>query len=92
MASSKDDLSAFLRARKANRPKPVVVGSSAVEAGELRARAARYRQLAEILHDPHVVAEVQECARELDNEAAWIERQASYGTRAVGQRYRVGGN
>jgi hypothetical protein len=44
------------------------------------------------LHDPHVVAEVQACARELDIEAAWIEGQASFGTRAVTPRYRIGGS
>lgn len=93
MASYKDDLSAFVRARKATHPRPGIVGSSkVVDAGELRARAARYRQLADILHDPHVVAEVLTCARELDIEASWIERQESFGPRPVMQRHRVGGN
>jgi hypothetical protein len=90
VASYKDDLSVFVRAKTATRPRPEVAGSSRVDAGELRARAARYRQLAEILYDPHVVAEVQACARELDIEASWIERRASFGTRMVTPRYRIG--
>ena len=60
------------------------------DADELRARAARYRHLADTLCDPHVIAEVQACARELDTEAAWIERQASFGTRTAIQQYRRG--
>ena len=90
MASYRDDISAFRRIRKANRPRPEVAGSSGVDASELRARAARYRQLAEILHDPHVVAEVQACARELDIEAAWLERRASFGAPTAMQRHRIG--
>ncbi len=90
MASYKDDLSVFGRMKKASHPRPRFVGSSGVDAGELRARAARYRQLAEILFDPHVVAEVQACAHELDIEASWIERQAHFDMRAVLPRYRAG--
>ena len=66
-------------------------GHSRVDASELRARAARYRQLADCLYDPRVIAEVQACARELDAEAAWIEKQDSFGARMVIQRYRIGG-
>ena len=90
MASYKDDLSVFGRMKNATHPRPRLVGASGVDAGELRARAARYRQLAEILFDPHVVAEVQACARELDIEASWIEKQAPIDPRAVIRRYRVG--
>jgi hypothetical protein len=43
------------------------------------------------LYDPRVIAEVQACARELDAEAAWIEKQAAFGARVVIQRYRIGG-
>ena len=90
MASYRDDISALGRIRTTSHPRREAAGSSRVDSDELRARAARYRRLAEILYDPHVVAEVQACARELDIEAAWIERQAALGTRMVVQRYRVG--
>lgn len=40
---------------------------------QLRARAARYRLLAEMLADQRVIAEVQACANELDAEAASLE-------------------
>jgi hypothetical protein len=62
-----------------------------VDASGLRARAARYRRLADVLYDPRVIAEVHACARELEAEAAWIEKQASFGARIVTQRYRIGG-
>lgn len=65
--------------------------SKAAEARELRARAARYRKLAEALHDPHVVAQVRLCARELETEANWLEKQAPFGARIVKQRYRISG-
>jgi len=68
----------------------VPVAPSSPHAAELRARAARYRKLADTLCDPHVIAEVQACARELDTEAAWIAKQASFGARTVNQRYRSG--
>jgi hypothetical protein len=61
-----------------------------VEASELRARAARYRRLADVLYDPRVIAEVQACARELDAEAAWIEKHNAY-ARVAHQRHRIGG-
>jgi hypothetical protein len=40
------------------------------EAGNLKSRAERYRQLAESLHDPKIIAVVLACARELDEYAA----------------------
>jgi hypothetical protein len=43
------------------------------------------------LFDPRVVAEVEACARELDTEAAWIERQDAFGARMMMQRYGSGG-
>jgi len=61
-----------------------------VDASELRARAARYRGLADVLYDPRVIAEVQACARELDAEAAWIEKQDAY-VRVAYRRHRIGG-
>ena len=61
-----------------------------VDASELRARAARYRRLADVLYDPHVIAEVRACARELEAEAAWIEKQNAY-ARVAYQRHRIGG-
>ena len=48
---------------------------------KLRAKAARYRQLAEGLFDPGMVAVVQNCARELEAEAASLET-----TRLAGRR------
>ena len=45
-------------------------------AAELRARAERYRLLAETLFDPIIIAAAQECARELETEAAAQEPRA----------------
>jgi hypothetical protein len=42
-------------------------------AAELRAKAARYRLLAESLFDSGMVAVVLNCARELEGEAAALE-------------------
>jgi hypothetical protein len=39
------------------------------EAGNLKSRAERYRQLAESLHDPKIIAVVLACARELEEYA-----------------------
>lgn len=89
MANYKDNISAYRRIQKADRPRPNVTESSAAVACELRERAARYRQLAEILHDPVVVAEVLACARELDIDAAKIERQLSALGPSPVQRYRI---
>ena len=90
MASYRNDMFPTARATIAARSRPEVAGPATVDAGELRARAARYRQLADALYDPRVVAEVQACARELDTEAAWIERQDMFSARMVTQRCRVG--
>ena len=90
MASYRDEISTVARVAFASRPRPGVSGHSLVDAGELRARAARYRRLADVLYDPHVIAEVQACARELEAEAAWIEKQNAY-ARVAYQRYRIGG-
>ena len=62
----------------AARSRPQVTASLATDASELRAKAARYRRLAEVLFDPRVIAEVHACARDLDAEASWVERQAAY--------------
>jgi hypothetical protein len=91
VASYKDGMSTYARATIVARSRPERAGRSSVDASELRARAARYRQLAEVLFDPRVVAEVQACARELDTEATWIERQDAFGARMMMQRYGSGG-
>lgn len=49
-----------------------------VLAAKLKAKAARYRLLAETIFDPRLVAEVQACAHELDSEAALLERWPSF--------------
>ena len=49
-----------------------------VDVGEFRARAARYRHLADELIDPQVIAEVDACARELETKAAEIERLVAF--------------
>ena len=90
MASYRDDISTAARVIYATRPRPENSGHSMVDASELRARAARYRRLADVLYDPHVIAEVQACARELEAEAAWIEKQNAY-ARVAYQRHRIGG-
>ena len=90
MASYRDDISTAARVIYATRPRPEISGHSMVDARELRARAARYRRLADVLYDPHVIAEVQACARELEAEAAWIEKQNAY-ARVAYQRHRIGG-
>ena len=90
MASYRDDISTAARVIYATRPRPENSGPSMVDASELRARAARYRRLADVLYDPHVIAEVQACARELEAEAAWIEKQNAY-ARVAYQRHRIGG-
>jgi hypothetical protein len=53
------------------------VSRTKAEIRELRVRAARYRTLAKDLHDTLIVAEVKACARELEAEANWLEKQAS---------------
>ena len=90
MANYKDNISAYRRIKKTDHPRPAIAEASAEVVCELRERAARYRQLAEILHDPVVVSEVLACASELDTDAARIERHASpFGPLPV-QRYRAG--
>jgi hypothetical protein len=49
-----------------------------VDAHEFRARAARYRHLADGLIDPQVIAEVYACARQLEIKAAAIEKLAAF--------------
>jgi hypothetical protein len=44
-----------------------------VTAAQLRARAARYRALADSLHDPRAISEVSACVRELEAEADSLE-------------------
>ena len=88
--ASRDQCSIVTRAAApASRPRPEMSGPSMVDASELRARAARYRRLADVLFDPRVVAEVQACACELDAEAAWIEQQNAY-ARVAYHRNRIG--
>jgi hypothetical protein len=91
VASYREGMSTYARATIVARSRPDLVGRSSIDASELRARAARYRQLADVLYDPRVVTEVQACARELDTEAAWIERQNAFGARMMMQRYGIGG-
>ncbi len=90
MTRYSDDISTAARVIYAARPRPEISGHSMVDASELRARAARYRRLADVLYDPCVIAEVQACARELEAEAAWIEKQNAYARMAY-PRYRIGG-
>lgn len=87
MASYRDETLIHPRAAGAAHSRPEMPGPFAVDASELRARATRYRMLAEGLYDPRVIAEVLACARDLDAEAAWIERQAAFGARVVMHRY-----
>jgi hypothetical protein len=70
---------------------PEIHSSTAADPRELRAKAARYRTLAEDLHDWRIVAEVRACARELEAEADWLEQQASFGSRIVVHRYCING-
>jgi hypothetical protein len=51
----------------------------------------RYRELAATLHDPRVIAEVHSCARDLESEAACMEKQSAFGARIVIHRYRICG-
>ena len=52
-------------------------------AAQLRARAERYRLLAETLFDPDMIAIAQGCARELETEATAQEPRAATSGRAV---------
>jgi hypothetical protein len=49
-------------------------GARAPAAQELKAKAARYRELAETLLDPIVVAAVENCAQELERDIAAGEK------------------
>jgi hypothetical protein len=89
VASYRNDMTIYGRAMIAARSSPEIKGSPPIDANELRAKAARYRRLAEVLFDPRVVAEVYACARDLDAEASWIERQAGHRAQFT-QRQRVG--
>ena len=52
-------------------------------AAELRARAERYRVLAETLFDPNMIAIAQGCARELETEATAQEPGAARSKRPI---------
>lgn len=78
VASYRNDMTIYGRAVIAARSRPEVAGSLPTDAIALRAKAARYRRLAEVLFDQRVIAEVHACARDLDAEASWVERQAAY--------------
>ena len=92
VASYRDGTSPFARAAFGPRLRPELAGSGNAEAAALRARAARYRRLAESLYDLRVIAEVHACARELDAEAVSIEGQSRIGARRAVPQYRVGRN
>jgi len=70
VASHLDPTSAFAAAATCASPEMLVPSPAYVDA--LRARAARYTQLAESLWDPRVIAVVQACARDLEAEAILI--------------------
>ena len=86
----RNDMSIYGQAMLSARSRPEIAGASEMDAKELREKAARYRRLAEILFDLRVIAEVQACARDLETEAAWIERQAAYRAELVKRRHRIG--
>ena len=77
MANYRNDMTIYGRAVIAARSRPEIKGSLSINANELRAKAARYRRLAEVLFDQRVIAEVHACARDLEAEASWIEKQAA---------------
>jgi len=83
VASYRNDMTIYGHAMMAARSRPDVAGSLSIKANELRAKAARYRRLAEALFDPRVIAEVNACARDLEAEAAWMEKRASYRAQLV---------
>lgn len=91
MARYRDEMSIYRGPAMAARSRPESTGPSRVDADELRARAVRYRRLADDLYDPRVIAEVQACARELEADAARIEKQASFGAWLVIPRCCIGG-
>jgi len=77
VANYRNDMTIYGRAVIAARSRPEVARSLTIDANELRAKAARYRRLAEVLFDQRVIAEVHACARDLDAEASWIEKHAA---------------
>jgi hypothetical protein len=90
LVAYRNDMSICGRAMLSARSRAEVAGSLPVDASELRAKAARYRRLAEVLFDPRVIAEVHACARELEAEAAWIDTQATYRVELVKRRRSAG--
>ena len=76
LVAYRNDMSIHGRTMLSARSRPELAGTSEMDANELREKAARYRRLATILFDARVIAEVHACARDLEAEAAWIERQA----------------
>jgi hypothetical protein len=70
METNLDERSAERRSTTRTAEKP---SFRAETAAELRAKAARYRALAETLFDPRVISVVYDCARELEDEAASVE-------------------
>ena len=70
MCSHRDEPSDFVIAASILASPEMLVSSRTV--GVLRARAARYTELAETLSDPRVIAVVEACALDLEAEAASI--------------------
>ena len=87
VASYRNDMTIYGHAMIAARSRPEIKGSLTIDANELRAKAARYRRLAEVLFDPRVIAEVNACAGDLEAEAAWVEKRAAYRAQLVLGRY-----
>ena len=71
VSSQLNETSAFAAATTSALPERLA--SLSANLGDLRARAARYRELADALWDPRVIAVVQACARQLDGQAALME-------------------
>ena len=69
-SSHRDEPSDFAIAASIFASPEMLVSSRAV--GVLRARAARYTELAKTLSDPRVIAAVEACARDLEAEATLI--------------------
>ena len=86
LVAHRNDMAIYGRAMLSARSRPEIAGASQMDPHALREKAARYRRLAEILFDPRVVSEVHACARDLEAEAAWIERQAAYRVQLVERR------
>lgn len=67
-----------LQAKIAASSEVEITRNLSADANELRARAGRYRHLADALTDPQVTAEVHACARELETKASEIENLAAF--------------